>query len=119
VFEFNGEIMKANHYTFISIILAIFLSFFTPIGEPGLTVFYGNMFTESLKQDSCTDLQYASILENDNEFENDTPDHDLSTCFCLTTNHLHEIEIYFLCKKSVSVKQILFYGKSSRSPPLI
>ena len=120
MFEINGEIMKANHYTFISIILAIFLSFFTPIGEPGLTVFYdNNLYTESLRQDSCKDLQYASILENDNEFENDTPDYDLSTCFCLITNHLHEIEIYFLSKEYVSLKQILFSGKSSRSPPLV
>jgi hypothetical protein len=119
VFEFNGEIMKANRHTFISIILAIFLSFFTPFSEPGLNVFPDNMYTESFRQDSCIDLQYASILKNNNEFENDTPDYDLSTCFCLTTNHLHEIEIYFLCKKYVSVKQILFSGKSSRSPPLI
>ena len=119
MFDFSGETMKANHHTFISIILAIFLSFFTPFSEFGLNVFSDNMYSESFRQDSYIDLQYASILENDNEFENDTPDYDLSTCFCLTTNHLHEIEICFLSKKYVPVKQILFYGKSSRSPPLI
>ena len=119
MFDFSGEIMKANHNTFISIILAIFLSFFTPFSELGLNVFSDNMHTESFRKDSCIDLQYASILENDNEFENDTPDYDFSTCFCLTTKHLHEIEIYFLSKKYVSVNQILFSGKSSRSPPLI
>lgn len=119
MFDFSGEIMKANHHTFISIILAIFLSFFFPFSVLGLNVFSDNMYSESCRQDSCIDLQYASILENDNEFKNDTPDYDLSTCFCLTTNHLHETEIYFLSKKYVSVKQILFSGKSSRSPPLI
>jgi hypothetical protein len=119
VFDFSGEIMKANHHTFISIILAIFLSFFTSFNELGLNVFSDNMYTESFKQDSCIELQYALILENDNKFENDTPDYDWSTCFCLATNHLHEIEIYFLSKKYGSVKQILFSGKSSRSPPLI
>ena len=117
--DFTGEIMKANHHTFISIILAIFLSFFTPFSELGLNVFSDNMYTESFRQDSCIDLQYASILENNNEFENDTPDYDWSTCFCLTTDHLHEIEICLLSKKYGSVKQILFSGKSSRSPPLI
>jgi hypothetical protein len=111
--------MKANHHPFISIILAIFLFFFTPYSKLDLNVFSDSMYTESFRQDSCIDLQYASILENNNEFENDTPDYDLSACFCLTTNHLHEIEIYFLSKKYVSVKQILFSGKSSRSPPLI
>jgi len=119
VFDVSGEIMKANRHTIISIILAIFLSFFTPFSELGLNVFSDNMYTESFRQDSFIDLQYASILQNNNEFETDTPDYDLSTCFCLTTNHLHEIEIYFLCKKYVSVKQILFSGKSSRSPPFI
>ena len=111
--------MKASHHTIISIILAIFLSFFTPFSELGLNVFPYNMYTESFRQESCIDFQYALILENNNEFENDTPDYDLSTCFCLTTKHLSEIEIYFLCNKYVSVKQILFSGKSSRSPPLI
>ena len=119
MFDFSGETMKANHNTFISIILAIFLSFSTPFIELCLNVFSGNMYTEAFRKDSCIDLQYASILENDNEFENDTPDYDLFTCFCLTTKHLHEIEIYFLSKKYVSVNQILFSGKSSRSPPLI
>ena len=119
MFEFNGEIMKANHYTFISIILAIFLSFFTPFSEFGLNVFSDKMYTESSMQDSCIGLQYASIIENNNEFENHTPEYDLSTCFCLTSRKLHELEIYFLCKKYVSVKQILFSGKASRSPPLI
>ena len=119
MFDFSGEIMKANHHTFISIILAIFLSFFTPFSELGLNVFSDRMYTESFRQDSCIDLQYASILEINNEFENDTPDYDLSTCFCLTTKHLHQIKIYFLCKKYVSVKQILFFGKASRSPPFI
>ena len=120
MFDLTGERMKANLHTFISILLAIFLSFFTPIGEPGLTVFYdNNLYTESLRQDSCKDFQYASILENNNEFENDTPDHVLSTCFCLTHRNLHGSEIYLRWKKSVFVKQILFSGKTSRSPPFI
>jgi hypothetical protein len=119
VFDFSGEIMKANHHIFISIILVIFLSFFTPFIELCLNVFSDNIYTEFFRRDSCIDLQYASISENDNEFENDTPDYDWSTCFCLTTNHLHGVGIYFLSKKYVSVKQILFSGKASRSPPLI
>ena len=119
MFDLSGKIMKATHNTFISIILAIFLSFFTPLSELCLNVFSDNMYTESFRKDSCIDLQYAPILENDNEFENDTPDYDLSTCFCLTTNYLYEIGIYFLSKKYDSVKQILFSGKASRSPPLI
>ena len=119
MFDFSGEIMKANHHTFISIILAIFLSFFTHFSELGLNVFSDNTYTESFKQDSCIDLQYVSILETDDEFENDTPDDDWSTCFCSTTNHLHEIGIYFLSNKYVSLKQKLISGKTSRSPPLI
>jgi hypothetical protein len=119
MFDLSGERMKANLHTFISILLAIFLSFFTPFSELGFNVFFDNMYTESFKRDSCIDLQYASILENDNKFENDTPDYDWSTCFCLTTNYLYEIGIYFLSKKYDSVKQILFSGKASRSPPLI
>ena len=77
------------------------------------------MYTESFKKDSYIDLQYASILENDDEFENDIPDDDWSTCFCLKTNHLHEIGNYFLSNKYVYVKQKLISGKTSRSPPLI
>jgi hypothetical protein len=119
VFDINSKIMKANRHTIISIILAAFLSFFTPFSELGLNVFPDHMYTESFCQESCIDLQYALILNNNNEFENDTPDYDLSTCFCLTTKHLHKIEIYFFCKNYVSVKQILFSGKSSRSPPFI
>jgi hypothetical protein len=119
MFDLSGERMKANLHTFISILLAIFLSFFTPFSELGLNIFPDNMYAESFMQESCIDLQYASILENNNEFDNDTPDYDLSTCFCLTTNHSHEIGIYFLSKKDISVKQILFSGKASRSPPLI
>ena len=65
------------------------------------------------------DLQYAFISEENNEFENDTPDIDLTTCFCLDTKHQHEIETYFLCKKNVSAKRILFSAKASRSPPMI
>ena len=119
MFDFSDEIMKANHHTFISIILAIFLSFFTPVSELGLNVFSDNVYKESFRRDSCIDFQYASILENVNEFENDTPDYDWSTCFCLANSHLHEIENYFLSKKYGFVKQILFSGKSSRSPPLV
>ena len=77
------------------------------------------MYHGSFIQESRIDLQYASISENNKEFENDTPDYDLSTCFCLTTKPLNEIEMYFLCEKYVSEKQILFSGKASRSPPLI
>jgi nonstructural protein NSm len=111
--------MKANHHSFIFIILAILLSFFTPLSELCLNVFSDKMYTESSMQDSCIGLQYASIIENNNEFENHTPEYDLSTCFCLTSRKLHEVEIYFLCKKYVFVKQILFSGKASRSPPCI
>lgn len=119
MFDINSKIMKAKHHTIISIILAIFLSFFTPLSELGLNVFPDNMYTESFRKESFIDLQYASILENNNEFENDTPDYDLSNCFCITTKHLHKIEIYFLCKKYLLVKQTLFSGKASRSPPFI
>ena len=111
--------MAPNHHTIISIIVAVFLSFFTPISELGLNVFPDNMYHGSFIQESCIDLQYASITENNNEFENDTPDYDFSTCFCLTTKHLDEIEMYFLCRKYISVRQILFSGKASRSPPFI
>ena len=110
--------MKAFRHTIISIILGIFLFFFTPFSELCLNVFPDNIYTESFRQESCIDFQYASIVENYNEFENDMPD-DLSTCICLITKHLYENEIYFLCKKYVSAKQILFSGKSSRSPPFI
>ena len=111
--------MTANHHTIISIIVAVFLSLFTPFIDFGLNLSPDNMCDGSFIQESCIALQYASISENNNEYENDTPDYDLSTCFCLTTKHLHEIEIYFLCKKYVSAKQILFSVKASRSPPLI
>jgi CheY-like chemotaxis protein len=82
--------MKANHHSFIFIILAILLSFFTPLSELCLNVFSDKMYTESSMQDSCIGLQYASIIENNNEFENHTPEYDLSTCFCLTSRKLHE-----------------------------
>jgi len=111
--------MKANHHTIISIILAIFLSFFTPLNGLGLSVFSDNMYIESFRQESCINLQFASILKNNNDFEEETPEDDLSTCLCLTMSHLHDIEIYFYNKKYVSVKQIVFFDKTSRSPPFI
>lgn len=111
--------MKANHQAIISITLAIFLSFFTPLNGLGLSVFPDNVYTESFRQESYIDLQFALVLKNNNEFEKETPDNDLSTCLCLTINHLHYIGIYSLCKNYVCVKQILFSGKSSRSPPVI
>jgi hypothetical protein len=116
VFDVSGEIMKAIHHF---IILAIFLSFFTPFSGLGLKVFPDNIYAESSRQESYIDLQYASILINNNEFEKDTPDDDFSAFICLTNNHLHDIGIYSLCKNYVCVKQILFSGKSSRSPPFI
>jgi hypothetical protein len=110
--------MKTNQQSFIFIILAILFSFFIPFSELGVNVFSDKMHTEFFRQDSCIGLQYAPILENNNEFENDTPDHVLSTCFCLTHRNLHEVEIYFRCKQYVFVKQILFSGKTLVRPPL-
>jgi hypothetical protein len=119
VFDFSSKIMKANHHTIISFILAIFLSFFTPLNGLGLSVFSDNMYTESFRQESCINLQFASILKNNNDFEDDTPDDDLSAFICLTNNHLHDIGIYSLYKNYVCVKQIVFFDKTSRSPPFI
>ena len=111
--------MKANRHIIISIILAIFLSFSTPLNGFGLSVFPDNMYTESFRQVSCINLQFALILKNNNDFEEKTPEDDLSTCLCSTINHLRDVEIYFYNKKCVSVKQILFFEETSRSPPFI
>ena len=108
--------MKATRHF---IILAIFLSFFSPFSGLGLKVFPDNIFAESFRQESYIDLQSGSILINNNESENDTLDDDFSALICLTNNHLHDIGINSLCKNYVCVKQILFSDNSSRSPPFI
>ena len=111
--------MRANRYNIISIILAIFLSFFNPLNRLGLNIFPDNMYTESLMQESFIDFQYALIFKTEKEFEKETTDDDLLICLYLTNKHLHDIEVCFLCKNCISVKQILFFEKHSRSPPFI
>ena len=101
------------------IILAFFLTFFTPFCGLGLKVFPDNIYAESFRQESYIDFQSGSILINNNESENDTLDDDFSSLTCLTNNHLPDIGIYPLCKNVVCVKQILFSDNSSRSPPVI
>lgn len=107
--------MRANRQTIISIILAIFLFFFSPLNKLGLKIFPDNMYSESFKQESFIDLQHALILKTEKE----TPDDDLSPCLYLTINHLHDIEASFVCKYCISVKKILSFEKTSRSPPFI
>jgi hypothetical protein len=117
--KYKKQIMKTNCCAIKSFtILFILISFFTPFNKYCFNLFSDDIYAESFRQASYSNLQYALIL-NENEIEDEDPDDDLSTCFCLTINHLNDIEINFLCKKYVSVKQILFSGKSSRSPPFI
>ena len=115
--KYKKRIMKTNCCAIISFtILFTLISFFMPFNKYCFNLFPDDIYAESFRQASYSDLQYALIL-NENEIEDEDPDDDLSTC--LTINHLHDIEIYFLCNKYVSVKQILCSGKSSRSPPFI
>jgi hypothetical protein len=111
--------MKANCFTIISIILVTLLSFFTLIGEIGSIVSPDNLFTESLRQGSYIYLQFVSILENKNEFEEETNEDDLSICIHLKNNNPHDIKFYFSNKKPAFVKEIVFFDKISRSPPFI
>ena len=111
--------MKLNCFTIISIILVTFLSFFTLLNGLGLSVSPDNLYTEFLRQESYIRLQFVSILENKNEFEEEAPEDDLSICFCLTNNYPNDIKFYFYNKKCLSVKQILFFNKITRSPPFI
>ena len=109
--------MKATHHTIISIILAIFLTFFNPLHGLGASLFSDDMYAKSLMKDSYIDLQLASILENDSEFEEEMPNDGLSGCLYLTIKNRYDIVFFVLCKKSVSEKQISFFEKTTRAPP--
>ena len=109
--------MKANGLTIISIIVVTFLFLFTLLNGLGLSVSPGNLYDESFRQESYIHLQLVSILENKNELEEETHGDESSMCFCLKNNYPHEIKFYVYNKKHASVKQMLFFDKSSRSPP--
>ena len=110
--------MKANCFTIISIILVTFLSFFTLLSGLGSSVSSDNLYIESLRQESYICLQFVSILENKNEFEEETYE-DVSISFYLKNNNPHDIKFYFSNKKPAFVKEIVFFDKISRSPPFI
>lgn len=103
-----------------ALIVVLILFFYPPIlSALGGGSFFDIAHSKSLSQEFCVDLQYVLVLNTEKEFENDTPDDNLSTFICLSIDQLHGIETYSLCNKYAYVKQIWYSGKSSRSPPVI
>ena len=119
MFGFSVKIMKPGSYTILFIILAIFLSFFTPLNGLGVSVSTDHMYAEPFRQESYINLKFASILKNDIELEEETSEDDLSICLRLKIDYLYDLEISFYKINRVSLKKILVFCKSSRSPPFI
>jgi hypothetical protein len=96
--------MRANRQITISVILAIFLSFFSPLDNLGLNMFPDNMYPESFERESFIDFQQVLILKTEKE----TPDDDLSPCLYLTIDHLPNSVAFVICRNCISEKKIFY-----------
>jgi len=97
-------------------LIFILISFYALSSECRPVSFSNNMCAESLGQGLRSALQSISVVIEEDELENETPDVDLAVDSRINIFNLNNLKMHMLLEKAVSLIQISFHGYSPRSP---